>query len=403
MSDKKKIKVKYGPRLNILGFGSGLLIFFWVSVVICVAFFLNVLMYYGIEYTFTELWGIPVGIIVVENIIFWTGIIMVYLTSKQMKWKLKLIGILVGMIPVAHLIALFFIIKTSLFEYFLETTEIKTDAERKDQQICKTKYPILMIHGIFFRDFKRFNYWGRIPRELELNGATIYYGNHESAETVDKSAAKLAERVRQVVEETGCGKVNVIAHSKGGLDIKYAIATTDISKYIASVTTINTPHRGCEFAEYLLNKAPEKSKIAVAAAYNKSLKALGDKSPDFLAATGDLTATKCKEISEIADKFDYKAHGIYTQSVGSRMRYAINGAFPLNMSFYLVKYFDGPNDGLVGEPSFHWGEDYTFLTCKGRRGISHGDMIDLNREDIPGFDVREFYVKLVSNLKERGL
>lgn len=35
-------------------------------------------------------------------------------------------------------------------------------------------------------------------------------------------------------------------------------------------------------------------------------------------------------------------------------------------------------------------------------GISHGDVIDLNRENIPGFDVREFYVDLVHDLKERG-
>lgn len=30
-------------------------------------------------------------------------------------------------------------------------------------------------------------------------------------------------------------------------------------------------------------------------------------------------------------------------------------------------------------------------------------MIDLNRENIRGFDVREFYVQVVANLKERGL
>lgn len=29
-------------------------------------------------------------------------------------------------------------------------------------------------------------------------------------------------------------------------------------------------------------------------------------------------------------------------------------------------------------------------------------MIDLNRENIPGFDVREFYVNLVKDLKEKG-
>ena len=29
-------------------------------------------------------------------------------------------------------------------------------------------------------------------------------------------------------------------------------------------------------------------------------------------------------------------------------------------------------------------------------------MIDLNRENVPDFDVREFYVQLVHALKERG-
>ena len=37
-----------------------------------------------------------------------------------------------------------------------------------------------------------------------------------------------------------------------------------------------------------------------------------------------------------------------------------------------------------------------------KRGISHADMIDLNRENIKGMDVREFYVQLVSGLREKG-
>ena len=52
--------------------------------------------------------------------------------------------------------------------------------------------------------------------------------------------------------------------------------------------------------------------------------------------------------------------------------------------------FDGANDGLVGETLFAWGEKYQLLTVKGKRGISHGDIIDLNRENFDGFDVREF-------------
>ena len=77
--------------------------------------------------------------------------------------------------------------------------------------------------------------------------------------------------------------------------------------------------------------------------------------------------------------------------------------FPIDGKIKFVKHFDGYNDGLVGEESFQWGPNYQFLTNRGLRGISHADMIDLNRENIDGFDIREFYVSLVQGLKERGL
>ena len=80
-----------------------------------------------------------------------------------------------------------------------------------------------------------------------------------------------------------------------------------------------------------------------------------------------------------------------------------SGRFPLNLTYGIVKIFDGENDGLVGIDSFRWGEAYVLLrNAKTNRGISHADMIDLNRENIDGFDVREFYIKLVADLKARG-
>jgi triacylglycerol lipase len=42
------------------------------------------------------------------------------------------------------------------------------------------------------------------------------------------------------------------------------------------------------------------------------------------------------------------------------------------------------------------------LAASGKRGISHGDVIDLNRENFDGFDVREYYVQLVSDLRQKG-
>lgn len=339
------------------------------------------------------------AVILAENIVFWTGILLVYTTSKQLGIRWRVLGILCGMIPIAHLVMLHIIIKTASLEVKTEKAKILTNEARREERICATKYPILLVHGVFFRDFEHLNYWGRIPKELEANGATIYYGNHNSAAAVDDSAGELEQRVRQIIEETGCEKVNVIAHSKGGLDMRTALAKNGLAPYVASLTTINTPHRGCEFADYLLEKMPDKQEEMVAAAYNKAAAKLGDTNPDFLAAVYDLTSEKCEQRNEVVKD----QPGVYYQSFGSKLNNPLSGRFPLNMTYYLVKYFDGPNDGLVGEKSFPWGSSYRFLTVQGKRGISHGDMIDLNRENFEGFDVREFYVELVADLKKRGL
>ena len=337
--------------------------------------------------------------ILLEAIVFWNGIIRVYLCSEQLGIKIRVIGVVCGMIPIAHLVALGIILNTVSREVAFENMRILRNRAREDQQLCATKYPLLMVHGVFFRDFRYFNYWGRIPKDLEQNGAKIYYGNHQSAAAVAVSAQEIADRILKLVEETGCEKVNIIGHSKGGLDTRAALQLPGVAEHVASLTTVSTPHRGCEFADYLLTKVPEKEKQRLAAMYNGALQKLGDNNPDFLGAVSDLTASACKTFNEKTPDVP----GIYYQSVGSRLRKAGSGRFPLNFTYHLAKHFAGPNDGLVDQNSFSWGSDYRFLTAEGDRGISHGDMIDLNRENIPDFDVREFYVQLVHGLKERGL
>lgn len=389
-------------RLRICGNGCELLKLFSLSTLFTVVFSI-----YGIFcfYHLCEIKGfLKVTIIhiivaiIVEALVFWNGIIRVYLTSEQLGIKLRVIGILCGWIPCIHLVTLGIIIHTVSKEIIVENEKLILNEQRKQQAICQTKYPILMVHGVFFRDFRYLNYWGRIPRELEKNGAVLYYGNQQSADSVENCGKELADRIKTICMECHCDKVNVIAHSKGGLDCRYALSLEGVAEHVASLTTINTPHRGCEFADYLLSKIPVKQKNALAKAYNTALKKVGDSNPDFLKAVNDLTASNCRERNEwLTD-----AEGVYYQSVGSKLNRAGGGRFPLNFSYYLVDNFDGANDGLVGMNSCEWGEHFQFLTVKGRRGISHGDMIDLNRENFDGFDVREFFVQLVADLKNQG-
>ncbi len=391
-----------GARLKICSYGNTILsVFPFTLLVVIPAFIVSLLFVEDIGWTPIIVYAcVTVGLL---NAYFWTGIIIVYLTSKQIGISKRLLGIFCGMIPIANLFVLSIIVKIAGREVREESQRYWRDEARKADQVCKTKYPILMVHGVFFRDSEHLNYWGRVPAELIKNGATIYYGGQESAGDVPTCALQLKSSIVRCLEETGAEKVNIIAHSKGGLDSRYCISMLGMAPYVASLTTINTPHHGCEFAEYLMNKAPENLRNTVAAAYNKGAKLAGDNNPDFIKAVTDLTKAGVERLNKQMEPMAYQFDNIYTQSFGSKLNHATSGKFPLNMSYHFVKHFDGYNDGLVGEDSFQWGSDYHFLTNKGLRGISHADMIDLNRENIDGFDIREFYVGVVQGLKARGL
>ena len=352
---------------------------------------------------FSGLWMVvwvlnALSIVLLEAILFWNGMIRVYLTSVQLGIKHRVLAALCGWIPFLNIWYLTKIIRIASDEVEFETEKWELDQVWAESEVCKTKYPILMVHGVFFRDFRYLNYWGRIPKELNRNGATVYYGQQQSAASVEDSGKELAARIRQILDETGCEKVNIIAHSKGGLDSRAAISCCGMAPHVATLTTINTPHRGCIYAEYLLNKVPEATRQKIAAAYNGTLKHLGDSNPDFLAAVTDLTESSCLARNETTPDMP----GVVYESVMSWCKKAQHGKFPLNVTYPIVKHFDGKNDGLVSVESARWGTRFTLLEPEGKRGISHGDVVDLNRENIPGFDVREFYVNLVKDLKQRG-
>jgi len=327
------------------------------------------------------------------------GIIKTAVSSKQIKFIWYILLILMWYIPPVNIIIFRHFYKTGKREFRFETARLDLQKVRAENSVCHTKYPILMVHGIFFRDWQYFNYWGRVPNALTANGAEIYYGNQQSAKSVAESAEELKQRILEVIQESGAEKVNIIAHSKGGLDSRYAISNLGMDKYVASLTTINTPHRGCDFVDNLLNMFPESVVNFISKKYNSIFSKLGDDSPDFLSGILDLRASSCQKLDEaLADSPD-----VYYQSYMSQMKNFFSAGIPLNIGYLLIKKFNGNNDGLVWVESAKHGENFTLIKNQFPRGISHGDMIDLFRENINGFDVRDFYIRIAENLKKMNL
>ncbi len=325
------------------------------------------------------------------------GIIRIVVSSKQVKLTDHILLFLFWWVPVVNIFLFRKLYKTGRREFTFESDRIELENARAENEICKTKYPVLMVHGIFFRDWQYFNYWGRVPAALIRNGADIYYGNQQSAGAIVRSAEELKQRILEVISETGAEKVNIIAHSKGGLDSRYAISRLGMDKYVATLTTINTPHGGCNMVDFLLSKCPQGLVNFVCKRYNGIFTKLGDNKPDFISGVRDLSAVSAKEFNRTVPDSPEVVYRSY-MSVMSSWRSAF---FPLCFSYLLIKKLDGENDGLVYAESARHG-DFELIRAPRRRGICHGDVIDLMRENIEGYDVREFYIKLVENLKKSG-
>ena len=274
------------------------------------------------------------------------------------------------------------------------TCKIRLDDVRVEHQICRTKYPFLLVHGVGFRDFHYFNYWGRIPRELVRNGAKVYYGHQEAWGTVEDNGHILREKILEIVKETGCGKVNIIAHSKGGLDSRYLISGLHMGPYIASLTTINTPHRGSALVDFL-KRLPDGIYHGVCGMIDRYFGMLGDVKPNAFVASRQLSCAYAEGFNEV-----YKdAPEVYYQSYASLMKHGFSSKL-LCIPFWILKWLDAPNDGLVTVESARWDNFQGVVTNRYLRGISHGDMIDLTREDYRDFKVLEFYIQLVKRLAE---
>jgi triacylglycerol lipase len=372
----------------------------------CVLFVLQglVYLYIFIVYKTASLTLISLGInalvyLAAIFILLWNGLLRIILTSSQVGIVLKISLFFTWWIPILNIILFWKCCHIVRREYIFEISKIELNNQRRESEICKTKYPILLVHGIFWRDWHFFNYWGRIPGELIKNGATIYYGNQQSATSMEICANELKEQILQIIEKEKCEKVKIIAHSKGGIDARYAISCLGIDKNVGSLTTIGTPHNGCELLDNLLGRLPDKFVRTLAKKYNSAYLRLGDKTPDFYSAIYDLTVSKCAEFNEkIINK-----EGVVYQSVTSKMSSMFSAGFPLNICYAIISRKEGENDGFVTVESSKHGDYLGCYSTKGRRGVSHGDMIDLMRENIHEFDVCEFYVDIVKKLKLKGL
>jgi triacylglycerol lipase len=236
----------------------------------------------------------------------------------------------------------------------------------------QTKYPIVLAHGMAGFDslFGVLDYFYGIESELKSGGARVYITHVPQFNTSEARGEALLKQVQDILARSGAKKVNLIGHSHGGLDVRYVAAVRP--DLVASVTTVGSPHKGADLADYLRGNIKNGSFTESVLGYFASNLGLvlgllsGHTQPqDAIGALGALT-----KAGGAAFTAKFPA-GIPTSSCGAGaatgaqgMRfYSWSGNDPftnlLDASDYALKlssfFYSESNDGLVGRCSSHFG------------------------------------------------
>ncbi len=274
--------------------------------------------------------------------------------------------------------------------------------EKNKSSLNGTKYPILLVHGMGMRDRKRLCYWGRIPAHLRQMGCAVYHGGQDANGSIEDNAALLKQTVEKILSETGCGKVNIIAHSKGGLEARYMICHLGMEYAVASLTTLSTPHNGSRTVDFFL-RMPKWMVRAGCAVTDLIMRVGGDKKPETYKSVLSLST----EYSEEFNRNTPAPCGILCQSYAFVMGGAGSDLLIL-LPYLVVRAIEGENDGLLTPDAVKWESFRGIVRGAGRRGISHYDEIDMRRRRLSPStgdgvsDIVEFYADLAAELASLG-
>ncbi len=119
----------------------------------------------------------------------------------------------------------------------------------------QTKYPIVLVHGIFgFDNIGPVEYFYGIPSALRADGARVYLVQVSAANSHEVRGEQLLSQVRKILASSGAAKVNLIGHSQGSPTSRYVASVHP--ELVASVTSVNGVNKGSAVADVVLGVAP---------------------------------------------------------------------------------------------------------------------------------------------------
>jgi triacylglycerol lipase len=248
------------------------------------------------------------------------------------------------------------------------------------RKATKCAHPIVLAHGWMGVDsfllpgMPRAEYFRGVREHLESAGHCVYVTRVSPFAGVRHRAEQLAAQLAKIDAE----KVNIVAHSMGGLDARYAISRLGLAERVASLTTIGTPHYGTPLADtsLIMRELPLLRRAL--------LLGLG------LDGVHDLTTTQMALFNQAVPDVRGVHYASYVGWVSGGVRDVHTLLAP---GFTYLSRRTGENDGMVPAASQRWGD------VLGEVNADHWAQIGWSR----GLDAKSFYAALARALARFGL
>ncbi|MCX7957516.1 MAG: triacylglycerol lipase [Deltaproteobacteria bacterium] len=279
---------------------------------------------------------------------------------------------------------------------FSVTVSCLTDCEK-----FATRYPIVMVHGFSgFKNIGPVEYFYNVPQTLSSMGYDVHIAKLDPYNSTEARAPQLRDFIEKVLLETGAWKVNIIAHSQGGLDSRYVISGLMMADKTGALITVATPHYGTPLADFILSDPTGVGKAALdaillimGAALDSESKAnamasLYSLSVEYVTGTFNSRYPDDSRVS-------YYSYAGKTCRVWEDCGDTVDAEIAL--TYEILRSKTGDNDGIVPTESAKWGK---FL------GVLPADHFDevgqVAGVTNPNFNHIEFYKSLAELLRREG-
>ena len=263
-----------------------------------------------------------------------------------------------------------------------------------------SKYPIVLAHGIVLKDVKFFKAFGHIETLLRDNGYSVHTSQTDGFGSIENNAAQLKAQIEEIMQAEGVDKVNIIAHSKGGLDSRYMIDHLGMADHVASLTFLCTPHKGSKLATRLY-ALPRVLKYPLACYLHAAYRIFGDKQPEVLKVCEQLRyapegALETLDLTVPDATYEH----IFMQSYSATMNKSTDD-FVMGIPLIFSRYFEkgAPTDGMVSLESSQYA-NYRGDCIDG--SVSHSEIVDFMVNKKKKEKIYAFYLALCEDLTKRG-